>query len=43
MTEPRAKRIASGAIVALAAGLAASLLFVLAARGSLAGMALLCF
>lgn len=43
MTETRAKRIGGGALVAIAAGLAASLLFALAARGSLFGIALLFF
>jgi hypothetical protein len=40
MTDTPAKRIAGGALVAIAAGLAAALLFVLAARGSFVTLAL---
>lgn len=40
MTGTRARRIAGGGLVAIAAGLAAALLFVLAARGSLVTFAL---
>ncbi|MDE2364843.1 MAG: DUF2232 domain-containing protein [Hyphomicrobiales bacterium] len=43
MTDTRTRRFALGALVAIAAGLAAALLFVLHAKGSLAGVALLLF